>query len=228
MARTGGVALIGGMFFDPSRARGAFETLMGEGPGALSDVDVLYSSFNGNHLIFVTAKNAGAERRARRVFREFGAVNPGEIDAHRQANLKHDPRAGGRGEDTSNAGERALLDRWAALTTSFIVSGIAVPLDLVMRMFAAQGAARSESEDGRSAKLREVDTELRDVSARLASVLRERHPELFSRAGRLRTAELTRRLIEASGGKHTLSGDDLIALETAADDEVAESTGRAT
>ena len=47
--------------------------------------------------------------------------------------------------------------------------------------------------------------------------------ELFDRRGRLRRKVLTQRLAERTGGKTWLSGDDVLALEEAADAEVARS-----
>jgi hypothetical protein len=74
--------------------------------------------------------------------------------------------------------------------------------------------------------LREADEELREVTERLESGLRARHPELFDRHGRLRPAALARRLSRQTSGKAVLSGDELRALEDAADAAAARS-GRA-
>jgi hypothetical protein len=61
--------------------------------------------------------------------------------------------------------------------------------------------------------MQEADKELNEVSARLEAALRSGRPELFDLNGRLRPRALARRLVEATGGKTTLSGDDLRALE---------------
>ena len=65
----------------------------------------------------------------------------------------------------------------------------------------------------RRRRLKAADAELRDVSKRLESALRARHPDLFDRCGRLRTAELARRLAERTDGKEVPSGGELRALE---------------
>ncbi|MBA2451418.1 MAG: hypothetical protein H0V51_25665 [Chloroflexi bacterium] len=77
--------------------------------------------------------------------------------------------------------------------------------------------------DERRRRLREADAELRKVGDRLEALLRARHPDLFDRRGRFRGTELARRLTERAGGKKTLSGDELRALEERTDAEAARS-----
>jgi hypothetical protein len=67
------------------------------------------------------------------------------------------------------------------------------------------------------------DAELRDVGERLTANLRARYPDLFDGRGRLRPDELARRLTERTGGKQTLSGEELRALEEASDRAAARS-----
>ena len=59
----------------------------------------------------------------------------------------------------------------------------------------------------------EVDAELREEAERLEASLRNRHPRLFDRLGRIRPAALSRLAIERAGGREVLSGDELRALE---------------
>src|SRR5438067_1532392 len=70
-----------------------------------------------------------------------------------------------------------------------------------------------------------VDAELGEVAERLEAALRARHPELFDGRGRLRPGKLARLLAEESGGKTSLSGDDLLALEQEADATAERSPG---
>jgi hypothetical protein len=67
--------------------------------------------------------------------------------------------------------------------------------------------------DKKRRRLREADEQLQEVAERLEAGLRARHPELFDRRGRLRTAALARLLSERTGGKQVLSGDELRMFE---------------
>jgi hypothetical protein len=95
-------------------------------------------------------------------------------------------------------------------------------------VIAAQGSAPVAPQGDRRSRLRDADAELGDVSSNLEASLRTEHPELFDRSGRLRTGELTQRLIALAEGKRHLSGDDLLALESAADEEAAQPPSSAT
>jgi hypothetical protein len=75
--------------------------------------------------------------------------------------------------------------------------------------------ARVPSDDlvhrSRHRRLAEADAELDRVAERLEAELRESHPELFDRRGRLRQRALSRLLLEQFGGKR-VSGEELWAL----------------
>ena len=73
-------------------------------------------------------------------------------------------------------------------------------------------ATFTETPDARQRRLL-ADAELREVSERLESLLKARHPDLFDRRGHLRMAKLSRRLTARSGGRRMLSEADLRALE---------------
>jgi hypothetical protein len=87
-------------------------------------------------------------------------------------------------------------------------------------MLSSRSTPEVMSLEERRRRSREADEELREVSERLETELRTSQPELFDRRGRLRTAKLTHWVSERLGGKATLSGDDLRALEDAADGRI--------
>ena len=64
----------------------------------------------------------------------------------------------------------------------------------------------------RDAAVAEAEIELEEVTTRLASELRRRHPELFDAAGRLRPSEYSRAALELSGGKRTLTRQEVLRL----------------
>ena len=114
------------------------------------------------------------------------------------------------------------------LAALLIERGIVEPIDLMTLVIASKGSTKASPPGDRRSQLQNADAELREVSSQLEALLRKNHPDLFDRAGRLRTGELTRRLISLAGGKRLLSGDDLLALESAVDDETGQSPSSAT
>ena len=102
------------------------------------------------------------------------------------------------------------------LDVSFQDAFARVPSETVVEREAARPAAvetaRRLAADSRRARLAEADAELDEVASRLERDLRTTHPELFDRRGRLRQRALSRLLLERSGGKRVMSGDDLLGL----------------
>jgi hypothetical protein len=71
-------------------------------------------------------------------------------------------------------------------------------------------AAKATSRD---AAIEMADAELVEIIERLEDDLRQRAPELFDSDGRLDEAELTKKLLERTGGKTTLTYEDIVRLE---------------
>src|SRR5262249_48988433 len=69
----------------------------------------------------------------------------------------------------------------------------------------------------RRSRLRQAGAQIHESTTRFETPPQAELPELFDRRGRLRTKLLTKRLLERTGGKQWLSGDELLALEQAAD-----------
>jgi hypothetical protein len=218
-----GAALLGGVFSDPSRARDAFDTLIGEATRTPNDVDVVFYCSNGEYLLVVAAKTQRAEDWATRVLRDRGALVQAEVLTRRLSELRNELIHGGSRADRWSAEERSLFARWATVAALFIERGLVEPADLLALLVTSPGSPAAPPAGDRPSRLQDADAELQEVSARLEASLRARHPELFDRAGRLRTAELTRRLAERTGGKRVLSGDDLLDLETETDEEATRS-----
>lgn len=65
----------------------------------------------------------------------------------------------------------------------------------------------------REAAIEMADAELAEIIERLENELRRREPDLFDSDGRLNESELTRRLLQRTGGKTTLTYEDLVKLE---------------
>ena len=65
----------------------------------------------------------------------------------------------------------------------------------------------------REAAIEMANAELVEIIERLENELRRREPDLFDSAGRLNEEELTKRLLRRTGGKTTLTYEDIIGLE---------------
>ncbi|MBI4491200.1 MAG: hypothetical protein HY690_00185 [Chloroflexi bacterium] len=228
VTQTHGPALLGGVFSDAARAQQAFDALMSLAAGSAGDLDVAFYGSGGEYLVLVSARSQGAEDWAARVLREHEAAVEEErfLGLLRSAHTKlaHDlSQADERPPD-----ERSLLAHWAAVLVLLLDRGLVQPGDLLALLVASRSRPQEPEDESatridasspqeRRRRLAEADAELRDVSERLQASLRARHPELFDRRGRLRAAALVRRLAAQTGGKSTLSGDELFALEREAD-----------
>lgn len=62
----------------------------------------------------------------------------------------------------------------------------------------------------REAAIEIADAELAEIIERLENELRRREPDLFDSEGRLNEAELTKRLLRRTGGKTTLTYEDIV------------------
>ena len=74
--------------------------------------------------------------------------------------------------------------------------------------FEADRAARWEA-------IKAAEAELQEVTERLTRVLRQRHPQLFDSAGHLRRDEYARLMLQRTGGRKTLTREEILALEKA-------------
>jgi hypothetical protein len=212
--------LLRGSFSDPDRAREAFNKLMGRGTGAPAEVDVAFYGGSGEYLLVVAAKNRGIEERAARVLEDHGATVWGGSLRDWLAELAN-VGARGSGRLEQDQAESDVLRRWATALMVPIEHGLLEPGALLALVVASGRVARSGEE--RRRRLRQADAELREVSERLESALRARHPDLFDRQGRLRPARLSQRLSERVGGKRVLTGDELLALEQERDGQTRRS-----
>ena len=62
----------------------------------------------------------------------------------------------------------------------------------------------------REAAIETAEAELADIIERLEHELRRREPELFDSEGKIIERELTKKLLERTGGRTTLTYDDII------------------
>jgi hypothetical protein len=65
----------------------------------------------------------------------------------------------------------------------------------------------------RRAAIHAVDQELTEIAERLTRVLRQRHPGLFDDSGHLRRDEYARLMLQRTGGRETLTREEILALE---------------
>jgi hypothetical protein len=63
------------------------------------------------------------------------------------------------------------------------------------------------------ATMEAADAELEEVTRRLCMVLRARHPELFDSMGRLHLDAYAQSMLLKTGGRETLTGEDILELE---------------
>ena len=233
-AHADGTRLVGATFVDVAKARRAFDILMGEGGGGAEELDVAFYGASGEYVVLVAAKTREAEDRAAHVLREHGASVEEARFLRRLPDVRnrlvHGVSSAGRPTETD--GEPVA--KWAATVLLLLEQRIIEPRDLLALVVASGSHERqaghrhgdgpnAPSAEDRQPRLAQADAELQDVGQRLEAALRARYPELFDRRGRLRTAALGRRVAERAGGKKTLSGDDLSALEEAADAKAARS-----
>jgi hypothetical protein len=64
----------------------------------------------------------------------------------------------------------------------------------------------------REAAIEMAEAELAEIIERLEGELRRRHPDFFDADGHLIEAELTKKLLERTGGKTTLTYEDIVRL----------------
>lgn len=174
----------------------------------------------------MAVKDSRSSAWAARVLREHGAAVqeqrfPDWLSPSGNTGTHQSGRTADRGSE-----EGELRSRWATMATLLLQQGLLEPPDLLALLLTSRGLPDAMPDDEKRRQLREADEELREVTERLEAGLRARHPELFDRRGRLRPAALARRLVEQTGGKEVLSGDELRVLEDAADAAAARS-GRA-
>lgn len=67
--------------------------------------------------------------------------------------------------------------------------------------------------EGRRAAIAAADAELEEIAERLTRILQQRHPQLFDSAGRLRHDEYARVMLQRTGGRKTLTREEVLALE---------------
>jgi hypothetical protein len=67
--------------------------------------------------------------------------------------------------------------------------------------------------EARRGAIEAAEAELDEVIERLTRVLQQRHPQLFDRAGCLRRDEYARLMLERTGGRKTLTREEILALE---------------
>ena len=209
---------------DADRAREAVDTLLRSEPQRAALDIALYSS-GGESIVLVGARTAQAERWAAGVLREHGAAVEQqhllqELAALRER-LAHSP---------ANAQPTSPAPGWTAvLLFAALERGLVQPRDVLALLVASRATTENTdmpdrlSAHQRRQLLLEADAELEEVSRRLEAELRTQWPALFDRRGRLRRKVLTQRLAEHTGGTSWLSGDNLLALEEAADAEAARS-----
>jgi hypothetical protein len=204
---------------NPERARDALAALTTTPPGGEQPDVIVYSASN-EHLILASVNGASEEAWASDVLRSHGAT----VQQHSLVRWITELRnrvvhaSGGTRGDAGTAIalvylliERGLLQRQDIL--EFAIASAAVRSGAT----AESGDEDELSPTERRRRLAEAERELRDVIRRLEAELRSRSPELFDARGRLRRKALSERLIARAGGKTWLSGDELIALEEAAD-----------
>jgi hypothetical protein len=214
---------------DANRAREAVDTLMSSEPQR-DDLDIVLYTSRGQSLVLVAAKSVQAEQWAAGVLREHGATVEEQQLVQELSALRNRLAHGVAGAQDVSRGPG-----WAAvLLVAALERGLVRPRE-VLALLVTSGASTDRpttsgsdltggiSADERRRRLAEADAELEEVSKRLEATLRTEWPELFDRRGRLRRKVLAQRLAERTGGKTWLSGDDLVALEEAADAEVARS-----
>jgi len=227
MARTRGAALLGGTFSDRGRAQAAFDRLMDERSRGSAAINLAFYGSDGAYLLVAAAEGSEAEDQVTRVLSEHGAAVQKRRLVDWLADARSDAAHAVRGPGQRPAHARAALARWAQAALLFMEQGLLAPDDLLVLLVASGKHSDTLPADERRRRLQEADDELRDVSEQLESDLRARCPQLFDRRGRLRPAELARRLAERTGGKQALSGAELYILEAEAD-VAAERSMRAT
>jgi exonuclease VII large subunit len=102
------------------------------------------------------------------------------------------------------------------LEVDFAAAFVRVPSEAAAQQEATRSSAREAARrvvsKSRRERLAEADAELEAVADRLEHDLRQSHPELFDRRGRLRQRALAQLLVQRFGGKRTISGEELRAL----------------
>jgi hypothetical protein len=224
--------LLGGSFSDAERAQDAFDKLMDEAARGDADLDVAFYGSRGEYIVLVAAESHRAVDWAMRILGEHGAVVE-EISRSGFSRIRYQQAPGvGASEQKAGRGHQKVAESVATLLLVALEEQLVEPGDLLALLVAsgsrraraeAQRTERDVSAEDRRRRLAEADAELRAVSERLEAELRAKRPELFDRRGRLRRAALTQRIAEQTGGKKTLSGDELFALEGAADAEASRS-----
>ncbi|HEY3081442.1 MAG TPA: hypothetical protein VGM69_16245 [Chloroflexota bacterium] len=184
------------------------------------DVDVALVGKSGDFLLVVSVKNAEKEGWAERVLRAHGAleakVTPWLVDPRNT--IVH-----GRSPGTPPVSNE-LADHTVILLHLALERGVLDPSDVLALLVTAPSSADPVQGDApeavpsaseRRRRVRDADAELREVSRRLEEGLRTEHPDLFDRRGHLRADVLAQRVAVRTGGKMTLSRDDVHALEEA-------------
>ncbi|HZR99942.1 MAG TPA: hypothetical protein VFE37_14615 [Chloroflexota bacterium] len=178
---------------------------------------VAFYGAHGEYVLLAAARSPEAARWVARVLAEHGATVQELPPVERLAELPKPRKSASGPGNRRDEPERAMVARWAGAALLLIEQGLLGPDDLLALLVAAGERANRFSPDERRARLQAADAELQAVTQQLASRLQARYPELFDRRGRLRAAELTRRLMARTGGKVVLSGDELRALENESD-----------
>ena len=213
--------LIGGAFTNRGGAEAAYAALTDVGQPGSADIQVVLFGSNGVNRLLVAVPTARTIPWVTRTLRDHGAA----LDERPQTERVPD-KMGATDPDVSSpeAADAALLAHWTAAAMLLLDRGLLTPNDLLALAMSTEPSTDSP-QGGRWLRSREVDAELREVSARLATGLRSRYPDLFDQKGRLRPSALTHRLAERTGGKLVLSGADLRTLEDEADAPIVRSMG---